>query len=375
MRICVTDELGNVQNLEVSTQIRLSEFKKIVPLNIPPDQQQLVYNGVELRGDNPLSSYGVKDNDILLIKRSMKQAEVLRNQILNNPALRQQLQQQNPLLTQALQNPAQFERIFNEMQRIQNADPFDVQAQLKIEEEIRRRNIEENMSSALEFHPESFGSVCMLYINCQVNGMPLKAFVDSGAQMTIMSPSCAEKCNIMHLLDRRFEGIAKGVGTAKILGRVHSAQIQVGSLFLHCSFTVMEGKDVDLLFGLDMLKRHQVLEYNKAVIDLSSNVLRIGNEAVEFLPEHLLKESAEEIAQSKTTEEIAQSKTTGEIAQSKTTGEIAQTKTSGANPHPKYSDAITKNLTDLGFSMEQVVQALDAAQGNPDMAADLLFQQ
>ena len=96
----------------------------------------------------------------------------------------------------------------------------------------------------------------MLYVNVEVNKKPVQAFVDSGAQSTIISKDCAERCGIMNLLDTRFAGMAVGVGSSRILGRVHVAEMVIGDAKLECSFTVLEDNKVDLLFGLDNLKRH-----------------------------------------------------------------------------------------------------------------------
>jgi len=244
----------------------------------------------------------------------------------------------------------------------------------------------------------------MLYINTQVNGHPVKAFVDSGAQTTIMSPSCAETCGISRLIDQRYSGIARGVGTAKILGRVHTAEIRIGNQVMPCSFTVMEGKDVDLLLGLDMLKRHQ------GCIDLKRNKLVFEDNEIDFLPESEIPKRVVEAQKAEPTvsgpngTEIgtlsgtvrpAGSSAAAAAASGSSAQGAGQTLGAGGVPEPRIrptpaaapsgqrpaqrvrrshpKEAIDK-LQGLGFTREQAIAALDAADGNVEYAAGLLFQ-
>ncbi|XP_044856955.1 protein DDI1 homolog 2 isoform X3 [Mauremys mutica] len=266
------------------------DFSSItVPGTSAQQQQQPAQHLRPSPPDTPSSPQGL-DNPALL-----------RDMLLANPHELSLLKERNPPLAEALLSGdlEKFTRVLVEQQqdrarreqeriRLFSADPFDLEAQAKIEEDIRQQNIEENMTIAMEEAPESFGQVVMLYINCKVNGHPVKAFVDSGAQMTIMSQACAERCNIMRLVDRRWAGIAKGVGTQKIIGRVHLAQVQIEGDFLPCSFSILEEQPMDMLLGLDMLKRHQ------CSIDLKKNVLVIGTTGSQttFLPEGELPECA-----------------------------------------------------------------------------------
>lgn len=90
---------------------------------------------------------------------------------------------------------------------------------------------------------------------------------------------------MMHLLDTRFAGMAMGVGSSRILGRIHLADMEISGVLLQCSFTVLEDNKVDLLFGLDNLKRHQ------CCIDLVQNKLHIknGEISVDFLSDGDIK--------------------------------------------------------------------------------------
>ncbi|XP_069096137.1 uncharacterized protein [Pleurodeles waltl] len=289
---------------------------------------------------------------------------MLREMLLSNPHELSLLKERNPPLAEALLSgdlekftkvllEQQQERARREQERIRlfSADPFDLDAQAKIEEDIRQQNIEENMTIAMEEAPESFGQVVMLYINCKVNGYPVKAFVDSGAQMTIMSQACAERCHIMRLVDRRWAGIAKGVGTQKIIGRVHLAQVQIEGDFLPCSFSILEEQPMDMLLGLDMLKRHQ------CSIDLKKNVLVIGTTGTQtaFLPEGELPECArlaygpgredmqpEEIADQELAEALQKSADEAEHGNEETT--------SLEMPSPPSTDLLNRADNSSGFS-------------------------
>eukprot|EP00820_Chromera_velia_P018815 Cvel_27738.t1-p1 / transcript=Cvel_27738.t1 / gene=Cvel_27738 / organism=Chromera_velia_CCMP2878 / gene_product=DNA damage-inducible protein 1, putative / transcript_product=DNA damage-inducible protein 1, putative / location=Cvel_scaffold3512:11743-15605(+) / protein_length=186 / sequence_SO=supercontig / SO=protein_coding / is_pseudo=false len=123
---------------------------------------------------------------------------------------------------------------------------------------VRRQRIDKNYEEALELNPEAFARVVMLYIDTKVNGVPFKAFVDTGAQMTIISRAAAKRAGLESLIDERFQGRAVGVGEAPIVGRIHMTEMEVGDSTLLCSFTVLGGEsDIDIILGLDMLMKHE----------------------------------------------------------------------------------------------------------------------
>lgn len=407
-------DLGQTFMLEIDPDMKLEDVMVLLEAesSIAVTEQSLSHEGRELSNKSAtIKSLGVGNQAMLLLRRKVtiagrpaeQDSEMMRLQLLGDPALMTQLRETNPeLLNAAQNNPARFAELLRQTRQRQaaaeeerereitrlQADPFDVDSQRKIEEAIRQQAVMENLEHAMEYSPEVFGRVHMLYIPVEVNNRPVKAFVDSGAQSTIMSPECAEACGIMRLVDKRFAGVARGVGTAQILGRVHSAQLKLSDIFLPCSFTIMEGRDVDLLFGLDMLKAHQ------ACIDLEKNVLRIQGREVPFLPEHELPDKA----RNPDFGNLEGTETSGPpTAQQPHAGPSTAPpqpfpgsgNTLGAAPVPapsparsapasqaqsRHSEASISTLVGLGVTREEAIRLLDVAGGNVDLAASLLFQ-
>jgi len=107
----------------------------------------------------------------------------------------------------------------------------------------------------------------------------VKAFVDTGAQMTVMNLRCAQRTGLLPAVDPKFKGIAAGVGMARIAGRVHLATLRFGrSTAVDTSLTVLEQSGgPELLIGLDLMRKY------RAHIDLEKNKLIIGGEELPFV--------------------------------------------------------------------------------------------
>jgi len=188
--------------------------------------------------------------------------------------------------------------------RLMNSDPNDPEVQQKIAKIIQKKNIDENLRQAEEYMPETLFPVHMLFINLEINKKKVVALVDTGAQSTVMSQVLCEKCDLFNLCDTRFSGIAKGVGTGKIIGTVHAAQMKIQNKVLMAKITVLENSSIGFIFGLDNMRAH------RCTIDLNQNGLIFPDIGVtaKFLSDGEIKKIKDEQEEEDEKEEIEKAK-------------------------------------------------------------------
>ncbi|CAI2369265.1 unnamed protein product [Moneuplotes crassus] len=352
MKLTIDDSIHDkFHSLELEDDAAVEDLKVLIEVQcgVQVDEQTLVFQGSYLQEDSSkLKHLGMRNNDIVQLQKAVARPPPSYGG-MGMPVGGGGMGAPAPA-------PAPAPNFLDQMMGslggapggmgggppMATMDPLSAEYQKALEERIQQNNIDENYKHASEFNPELFVHTTMLYIECKINGNELQAFVDSGAQSTIMSHQCAERCNLLRLMDKRFSGIAKGVGTSRILGKIHAAQIQIGDVFFTTSITVLEDDKIDMLFGLDNLKRH------KCSIDLANNQLTLdeGKVAVPFLKDEEINCDYVEEAKE------------------------AMMNVDKNNNMPE--DEKIEELLKMGFEEADCIRALKQAGGNLQLAASIL---
>lgn len=137
--------------------------------------------------------------------------------------------------------------------------------------------VRDNFIEAVEEMPESFIKISMLYIKCQIADFSISAFIDTGAETSIISEEFCKKAQIMHLIDTKFKTMAIGVGQQEMIGRIHKIPVGFGNYQENLSFYVMPLPKFHLLIGLDMLQKY------RACIDLNLRHILIGSTKLQIM--------------------------------------------------------------------------------------------
>ena len=208
-----THEDGDLLSLEILPDTTVSTLKETVQAEtqIPKTSQHLYHNGQLLNDDSKtMEQMQIGDGEMLALhvratgesrgvpagqaQQSARQQqgqqargaqnqvdhETLRLQLLGNPEMRQQALRQRPELGPVLEDSAGFAQAMSRMQEQEredqarrrqhiadlNADPFDIDAQRRIEEMIREERVQENLQNAIEHNPEGrqLSKICPQYL-------------------------------------------------------------------------------------------------------------------------------------------------------------------------------------------------------------------
>jgi len=129
----------------------------------------------------------------------------------------------------------------------------------------------------------SASSTHMCLIPCTIGDITVEMLVDTGAQSSIISAPLVTQLGLSNRLDRSYQGVAAGVGRAKISGRIRNVVCAFGDGHVEflMDFMVLDISELLVIIGLDQMRKYNCL------VDVGSGHLIFGGTggvAVEMLP-------------------------------------------------------------------------------------------
>jgi len=125
----------------------------------------------------------------------------------------------------------------------------------------------------------------MCLIPCTVGFITVEMLVDTGAQCSVLSMPLVNQLGLTNRLDKRYQGVAAGVGRARISGRIRNVicTFGVGHVEFLMDFTVLDINESMCIIGLDQMRKY------KCLVDVGREKLIFGGAGgveVEMLPAH-----------------------------------------------------------------------------------------
>lgn len=124
----------------------------------------------------------------------------------------------------------------------------------------------------------------MCLVPCSIgNNITVEMLVDTGAQSSVLSTPLVRQLGLTNRLDRRYQGVAAGVGRARISGKIRNVvcTFGVGHVEFLMDFIVLDVEDQLAILGLDQMRKY------KCLVDMGNEKLifgGVGGVEVQMLP-------------------------------------------------------------------------------------------
>lgn len=158
----------------------------------------------------------------------------------------------------------------------------EFQDQISREQSILRSGevppiIKQDLEEVSSYYPELLVNYHpSIYTRMRIHDKEVVCVIDSGCEISTISLLTAQACGLEEHIDRRYHGLAHGIGKANIIGMIHLALVSVGKEHFVTNFVVLDA-DVDTLIGMSFIRMY------RAIIDMKTLQFVVGENALPIM--------------------------------------------------------------------------------------------